>query len=139
MHALAKAALLPFAVACCLAGGPAQAQFMALVGAGTIALKSNETIDLGKIFYVSHCRSMLTSAPEVEVLDGPAEISAAIKEEMVLPRLQGCSKKVKGGILSISAKDISDPSYTRLTLRVLYKTKDGDRKWSRVFNLQLIP
>ena len=37
------------------------------------------------------------------------------------------------------AKDIEDPSYTNLTLRITYKTRDGDRKFSHVLNLSLIP
>jgi hypothetical protein len=58
---------------------------------------------------------------------------------MVLPRGQSCSKKVSGGVLAITAKEIEDPSFTRLTIRVNYKTKDGDRKYGHVFNLQLVP
>ena len=141
MHALTKTVLSPFLLAAvfCLGGGAAQAQYMTLVGAGTIALKSNETIELGEAYYVSNCRSMLKSTPEVQVLDGPSEISVAIKEEMVLPRRQGCAKKVSGGVLTISAKDIFDPSFTRLTLRVLYKTKDGERSRGNVFQVSLFP
>jgi hypothetical protein len=82
---------------------------------------------------------LLKSTPEVEVLDGPPQVSATIREAMVLPRRQGCARKVSGGMLSITAKEIDDPSFTHLTLRVSYKTKDGDRKFSHVLNLQLIP
>jgi len=39
----------------------------------------------------------------------------------------------------LTAKDVEDPSYTPLTLRVTYKTKDGERKFSQVFNLSLLP
>lgn len=120
-------------------GEPARAQFMTLVGAGTIALKSNETLDLGEVYFVSNCRSLLTATPTVEVLDGPADVAVAIREESILPRRQNCAKKVKGGVLTVSAKEIDDPSYTRLTVRILYKTKNGDRKFGHVFNLQLLP
>jgi hypothetical protein len=132
--------LLSFlAFAICLGASATQAQVMQLAGAGTIALKSGETIELGKIYWVANCRSMLKSTPEVEVLDGPPQVSATIKDAMVLPRRQHCAKPVAGGLLSITAKEIDDPSFTRITLRVLYKTKDGDRKYSHVFNLQLVP
>lgn len=117
----------------------AHAQFMKLPGASTIAIKSGETIELGQVYWVDQCRSILKSLPEVEVLDGPEQISASIREAMVLPRWMGCAKKIAGGVLVISAKDIEDPSFTRLTLRIKYDTKDGVRKYSRVFNLQLVP
>jgi hypothetical protein len=39
----------------------------------------------------------------------------------------------------ITAKEIEDPSYTSLTVRITFKTKDGERKYSQVYNLQLLP
>lgn len=126
-------------LAVCLAGPPAYAQTMTVAGSASIALKSGESTEVGDVYYISNCRSLLKGTPEVEVLDGPPGVSASIKEAMVLPRWQSCANRVQGGTLVISAKDIEDPSYTRLTIRILYKTKDGDRKRSHVFNLSLIP
>jgi hypothetical protein len=108
-------------------------------GASSVALKSGESLELGPIYWVSHCKSILKSPPEVEILDGPPGLQAAIKESMVLPRQQRCGSKVPGGLLVLSAKDIEDPSYTNLTLRITYNTRDGDRKFSHVLNLSLIP
>jgi hypothetical protein len=110
-----------------------------LAGSGTIALKSGESTDVGNLWFVTGCRSMLKSTPEVEVLDGPPQVSASVKEAMVLPRIQNCSKEVKGGTLILTAKEIEDPSFSRLTLRILFKTRDGDRQSSLVLNLQLLP
>ncbi len=112
---------------------------MKLQGAGTIALKSGETLDLGRLYWVTNCRSVLTATPQVEILEGPPQVLAAVKEDMILPRREGCAKKVSGGMLTLTAKEIDDPSFTHLTLRVLYKTKDGERKYSHVVNLQLLP
>jgi hypothetical protein len=112
---------------------------MQLGGAGTIALKSGESVEVGQLYFVAACRSILKSPPEVEVLDGPAQVSASVKDGMVMPRWQNCSKSVAGGTLVLTAKEIEDPSFSHLTIRVIYKTKDGDRKWSRVLNLQLLP
>lgn len=134
-----KPVLFVAALAVCFGGSAAQAQYMKLANAGTIALKSGETLDLGQLYWVTNCRSNLTATPEVEILEGPPQVSATVKETMVLPRRQGCAKKIAGGMLSITAKEIDDPSFTHLTLRVLYKTKDGNRKWSHIVNLQLIP
>lgn len=110
-----------------------------LANTATIALKSGESTEVGNVYWVEGCRSTLKSPPEVEILDGPPQVSAAVKEAMVLPRWQNCSKPVQGGILVLSAKEIEDPSFSRLTVRVIFKTRDGDRTTSAVFNLQLIP
>ena len=126
-------------LAACLASPPAQAQTMTLAGSQSLALKSGESTEVGNVYYVTNCKSLLKSTPEVEILDGPPGVSASIKEAMVLPRFQNCPAKVSGGTLVVSAKDIEDSSYSRLTLRIIYKTKDGDRKVSHVFNLSLIP
>jgi hypothetical protein len=128
-----------FALAACFGGGAAQAQYMKLSNAGTIALKSGETLDLGEVYWVVNCRSMLKETPQVEILDGPPQVSVNIKEKMILPRRQGCAKKVSGGMLTITAKEIDDPSFTHLTLRFSYKSKDGERKSGHVVNLQLLP
>jgi hypothetical protein len=108
-------------------------------GSPSLALKNGESLEVGPVYWVSQCKSILKSTPEVEILEGPPGLQAAIKESMVLPRAQHCGNKVPGGLLVLSAKDIEDPSYTNLTLRITYKTRDGDRKFSHVFNLSLIP
>jgi hypothetical protein len=108
-------------------------------GSATIALKSGETSEVGPLYYVVNCKSLLKSTPEAEILEGPPAVSVAVKEAMVLPRAQNCANRIAGGILVISAKDVEDPSYTPITVRITYKTKDGDRKLSQVFNLSLIP
>jgi hypothetical protein len=77
--------------------------------------------------------------PEVEVLDGPPGVTVSIKEDMVLPRAQNCASRVKGGTLVIAAKDIEDTSFSELTVRITYRTRDGDRKFSRIYNLSLFP
>jgi hypothetical protein len=133
-------AVLCLILASLLATASARAQGVTmLTGSGTIALKSGESTDVGELWFVTDCRSMLKSTPEVEILDGPPQVSASVKEAMVLPRALNCSKVVKGGTLVLSAKEIEDPSFSRLTLRILYKTRDGDRQRSVILNLQLLP
>jgi hypothetical protein len=139
MQVSAKALLVILQVG--IAGVPfnAQAQTMALIGVQTIALKSGESAELGNLYYVSNCKSLLTSTPEVQVLEGPPGVTASIKEDMVLPRLQKCASPIKGGKLFLAAKDIADSSFSTLTLRITYKTRDGDRQLSHIFNLELFP
>jgi hypothetical protein len=106
----------------------------------TIALKSGETQDLGPIYSIRLCRSTSIAKPEVEILEGPPDITVTIKEEDIVPRAQGCANKVPGGRLLITApKEIVDPSFTRLAVRITYKTDDGDEKRSLIYNLSLIP
>ena len=105
----------------------------------TIALKSGESIVIGPVFYVSHCKSILTATPEVEILEGPPELTLSIKDDMVLPRRFNCPAKVPGGILTATAGAVTATTHTKLTYRVKYKTKDGDRQLAHVFNVELFP
>jgi hypothetical protein len=133
-----KSAIATFSLgfAVLTAGSAAQCQTPVRV---SVALKSGETAELGPLYWISHCRSILKSPPEAEILDGPPGVTVSVKEAMVLPRQSGCANRVAGGLLIISAKDIEDPSYSTVTIRITYKTKDGDRKRSEVFNLSLLP
>jgi hypothetical protein len=123
----------------CTFGSTARAQVMHTPGVNTISLRSGESVDLFDTFYVIACRSQLKSTPEVEIVEGPPQVSVSIKEGMVLPRGQNCSQRVPGGTLVLTAKEIEDPSFSRLTVRILYKTRDGDRRLSHVYNLELVP
>ena len=77
--------------------------------------------------------------PEIEVLEGPAEVALSIKEAQVLPRRQGCAAKVSGGTLMLNAKGVTEPTEAKLTYRLKYKTKDGDRQTSRAYIVSLFP
>jgi hypothetical protein len=104
-----------------------------------IALKSGESVELGSVYWVTNCRSIVVGVPEVEVLEGPAELTLSIKEGMVNARRQNCAKPVPGGTLVATAKEIKAPMEAKLTFRVKYKTKDGDRQNSQIYNVSLFP
>lgn len=103
------------------------------------ALKSGETVEIMDLYWVTNCRYLLTSPPEVTVLDGPPGVTASATEAMVTPRYQQCAKPVKGAKLKLSADKIEDQSYSIMTLRIKYKTKDGERERSFTFNIALFP
>jgi hypothetical protein len=103
------------------------------------ALKSGESVEIMDLYWVVNCQSQLTSAPEVTVLDGPPGVSVSVTEAMVLPRFQQCAKPVKGAKLRLSADKIEDQSYSIATIRIKYKTKDGERDKSMTFSLSLFP
>jgi len=108
-------------------------------GVGTISLKSGESAELGPLYFVVNCRSMLKGTPEVEILEGPPGLTASVKEQMVLPRAQNCANRVKGGMLVVTAKEIENNSFGELNLRVTYHTLDGDRKSTVIYNVSLFP
>jgi hypothetical protein len=116
----------------------AQAQSM-LRNTASYALKSGESVEVSDLYWVSNCQSQLKSTPEVTVMDGPPGVSASISEAMVTPRAQQCAKPVKGAKLKLSADKIEDQSVSQMTLRIKYKTKDGEREQSLTFNLTLFP
>lgn len=105
----------------------------------SVALKSGESVEVTEVYYVSNCRSLLTATPTAEVLEGPSEIAASVKEAMVMPRQQECNKQVKGGKLVLTAKDVDDYSTSKLTVRITCKTKDGERQYSLSYNVTLFP
>jgi hypothetical protein len=106
----------------------------------SIALKNGETAELFDAYFISTlCRSLLIGTPQVEVLDGPPGISVTIKETMVTPRSYGCAKPVAGGKVLVSAKDVDEPSYSTMTLRIKYNTRIGPRESSQVYKISLFP
>jgi hypothetical protein len=131
--------LLQVGIAATVCGTVARAQNMMVPGAHTVALKGGESEEIQDLYYVSNCASLLNSPPQVEVVDGPPGVKASIKEDMVLPRLQKCPTKVKGGKLVVSAGSVEDPSISQLTVRVTFDTREGIRKQTFVYNLSLLP
>jgi hypothetical protein len=104
-----------------------------------IALKNGESVDLGPVYWVANCRSILVGLPEIEILEGPPEIALTLREAMVLPRRQKCPANVAGAVLTATAKDIKEPIEAKLTYRLKYKTKDGDRQRSHIYDVSLFP
>jgi hypothetical protein len=116
----------------------AQAQSW-LLNSQSYALKSGESVEVMDLYWVTNCQSQLISPPEVTVLDGPPGVTASTTEAMVTPRRQQCAKPVKGAKLKLNADKIEDQSYSMMTLRIKYKTKDGERENSLTFNITLFP
>jgi hypothetical protein len=105
----------------------------------TIALKSGESTELTSVYTVVNCKSISIAPPEVEVLEGPPELSLTIRPGMVIPRNQGCTNQVSGGTVIAATKDVQAKKSARLVYRVKYKTKDGDRQNAQVFSIELFP
>lgn len=105
-----------------------------------IALKSGESTEIGDVYAIaSNCKSLLKGTPDVEIMDGPPGVTAAINAAKIVPRYSGCANPVSGGKLVVTAKDIQEYSYTRMVLRIHYKTLNGDRQRSQNINITLYP
>ena len=131
--------ILAFMVVMLLGGGAVQAQTIQ-PSVRDIALKSGESTELTDIYLIGlNCKSLLKDTPVVEILDGPPGVTVAINPAKVVPHYYSCSNPVAGAKLLLTASDIQDYSYTRLVLRITYKTVDGDRQRSENFNISLFP
>ena len=104
-----------------------------------IALKSGESAELGLVYFVVNCASIVVGNPEVEVIEGPEELTLEIKKGNVIPRAQNCAKPVPGGTLVATAKEVTERKDAKLTYRVKWKTKDGDRQRGGTYIVSLFP
>jgi hypothetical protein len=119
--------------------GCAGAYAQTITNSPSLALRSGETAELGQLYWVVNCRSVLKSTPEAEILDGPPGVSVAVKAAMVTPRVQRCANSVPGGMLVITVGNIEDHSYTTLTIRTTFRGREGVRTTSHIYNLSLFP
>jgi hypothetical protein len=104
-----------------------------------IALKDGESIDLLPVFGERRCQSILTATPTVEVLEAPPEVKVTVREEMVMPRRAACKDKIKGGVVVVTANGVKARSEGKLTFRIKYKGKDGERQTAHTYNVTLLP
>ena len=123
-----------FAIAAVVIGTVTQAQELR-----RLVAKNGESIELGPVYWIVICRSTMIGLPEIEILEGPPEVTLSIKEGQVLPRRQGCAAKVPGGTLMLSVKGVTERTEGKLTFRLKYKTKDGDRQISYAYTVSLFP
>src|SRR4051812_47366621 len=94
-------------------------------------LKSGQSDVVQLVYQVVNCASIVVGNPEVEVLDGPNELTLEIKKGNVLPRAlwgvsgmgQNCRKLVPGGTLVATVKEVTERKDATLRYRIKYKTK----------------
>ncbi|HEY1246023.1 MAG TPA: hypothetical protein VGF29_14445 [Hyphomicrobiaceae bacterium] len=122
---------LVLAVVCALASLPASAQ--------VVSLKNGETAQLGTVYWVANCKSLLKSFAGVDVLEAPSGVSLSIKKDMVYARRQNCPEKVPGGIVMATAKGVKASVSGALKYRVRYNTLDGPQQSSHSVTINLYP
>ncbi len=102
-----------------------------------IALKSGESTDLRNFYAVQNCRSILVGVPVLDVLEAPEELTVTFKEGAKLPTK--CTVPVPGGTVVATAKDIKTAKEAKLTIRLKFKTKIGERQTSNSYIVSLFP
>jgi hypothetical protein len=104
-----------------------------------LALKSGESAELRNYFWVVNCQSILIGDPTLDILEGSEDVDVAIKPDNILPVGEKCAKKVPGGHVIVTAKDITERKNATLTIRLNFKSKQGDRQNSNTYLLSLFP
>lgn len=93
-----------------------------------LALKAGERADLFPVYWLQNCKSILKSFSGVDVLSGPTGLEVSLREESVIARRQGCSEKVPGAMLVLTAAEGSQAFEGVVRLRVRYSTEDGEKQ-----------
>lgn len=109
------------------------------VMAQSVSLKSGESADLGWVYWIANCRSILASFSGVDLLEGPKEVTLAIREGQVMARRQNCPSPVPGGTVVIKAGEVKEKYSGTIRYRVRYRTEDGDRQSSHSYRIELFP
>jgi hypothetical protein len=102
-----------------------------------IALKSGESTNLRNFYFAQQCRSIMIGTPTLDVLEAPPEITVTLKEGAKLP--SKCTVPVPGGTVVATAKDVKAPKEAKLTIRLTFKTKIGERQSSNSYIVSLFP
>jgi hypothetical protein len=102
-----------------------------------IALKSGESTELRNYYFVQNCRSIMMGSPVLDVLEGPEELAITLKAGTKVP--QKCTKPVPGGTVIATAKAVKAPKEAKLTIRLTFKTKVGERQSSSAYKVSLFP
>ena len=102
-----------------------------------ISLKSGESTELRNFYFVQHCRSLMIGMPVLDVLEGPEEVSVALKEGPKVPAK--CTNRVPGGAVVATAKEVKARKEAKLTIRLTFKTRIGERQASSSYLVTLFP
>lgn len=120
-------------------GGLLMLQDAAYAQQRRFVIKGGETLEMYSVWSVARCRSRITAAPTVELLEGPPQLKLWVEPALVTASRLNCTTPTPGGKLMVTAGTVEQPIETRMTLRVTYKTAEGDRHVGRVFNVSLFP
>jgi hypothetical protein len=107
--------------------------------AQSVALRSGESTDLGAVYWVESCQSIVKSFIGVEILEGPPGVVIALREQPVRARRQNCPNEVPGAIVTITAKEVTEKTSATTRYRVKYDTEDGKKQSNHTVKIDLYP
>jgi hypothetical protein len=103
-----------------------------------ITLKSGESTELRNFYFVNQqCQSLMIGTPVLDVLEGPEELTVALKEGPKIPTK--CKNRVPGGAVVATAKEVKARKEAKLTIRLTFKTRIGERQTSSSYLVTLFP
>jgi hypothetical protein len=137
MHILMRSnlAILYFGIAIVAGATGASAQ----QNVPRISLKNGESTELREFYYIVNCQSISIGTPVLDVLEGSEQLAVTLKERPILPRGQNCAKEVPGGVVVATAKNVIRPIEAKLTIRLKFSTKMGERQSSSTYIVSLFP
>lgn len=112
-------------------GQPAQAQ--------EVPIKGGQSADLGPVYWIEKCQSLLKRIVSVEKLSGPANVTLSIREQPVQARRQNCPGDVPGGMVVATAGTVAAAGTSPIEYRVIYDTQVGTRQSTHTRNLVMSP
>jgi hypothetical protein len=106
-----------------------------------ISIRDGESVPLGKVYWISYatCESLFKSVQQVDMMEGPTEISLKFEPGKVLAMRENCKKEVNGGTVMATAKGVTEPMDVILTYRVHLTTKDGRHDTTKRYRVLLFP
>jgi hypothetical protein len=107
----------------------------------TISIRDGETVALGKVGWTSsaRCESFFKSVQQVQMMEGPSEISLKFEPGKVLFTSEKCKRYVNGGTIMATAKGVTDYMDSMLVYRVRFEGKDGPHEITGRYHLLLFP
>jgi len=112
-------------------GQPAQAQ--------EVPLKAGQSADLGPVYWVEKCQSILKRIVAIEKLSGPANVTLSIREQSVQARRQNCPGDIPGGMVVATAGAVAAAGTESIEYRVIYDTQVGTRQSTHTRKLVMSP
>lgn len=105
-----------------------------------ISLKSGERADVQAVYWVKNCSSTLKKITGVDILEGGTpDIQLSVREEMVKATRQNCPDKVPGGVVVVTASEVTEKKSVLLQYRVKYETNDGMQQSTHSVQIDLSP
>lgn len=105
-----------------------------------ITLKRGGTAELGSVYWMRSCLSILDDFESIALTSGPPGLSLSLRKQDVKPVQSDCSSLIPGAIVVIAASQDAPLGAVTVTFKVNYRTKTGRKEQSNHSrNLSITP